>query len=1233
MAKKSLSMLLAVIMLFTMLPAAVFGAGDTDAVTDTVIYNLGKQEVSVGPEVEAALTDELFAQDGSYTIQLEDNAFFPYEVQFKYNGETTTEWFDTPESSVVIGGHTFYVATEQNDPNRLSQIGVKIGNTYVAAKPEPKNFRPGGGFTAFSMLPLEESRVSLDLSAYSRLDLKAVEVSALLSGLKAGNSHPEIDSNDKVVWARLSNDDYKIVSQSDKIDLSMYQNTYGSFSLELIVGSALQLDPDNIRYIVNVTASTNNKFAELGIYTDSDSTRTKLGKAPYEYYSVSTAYDYYDVRLPKTFKSNFDFYIGLKLPESIGTYDVFVYDGEYDTAALAEAAAVQDPSKNITATILADSYDAVGSGYHITSTYDSSYQRLTFVVKQGNDAVFTQKMLLSINVTSNGPEYYYGLYAEQDGNWNKANGGYSYSSRSGLETVTYEMNAGAEVNDNYHLILVYEHNSSSSLSNAATYVTKAVVGHFDSLESATAEADIKSQLFPSSSGKGNGYLANYSGDGQKFTIFAEGEVFKIIVKTIKGDNPATPDSVIPNPGSMDTNFYIQGARDSAGINLSSKVYAVPYDADTYYDLGFQTLLINDSDVDLSNVKPTFWVNTYAKTKAYIETEQTSGESVVNADPDKGGKSPVNYVAKAENGKNVKEYWVTFAKKQAGGSKLFVNGINGPDGAKREIFLDSIYDYRHDIFIANIGDAELTGLTAKLSDDAAHVKLDEYWTVGGAGNDKLAAFNGVARETSYGEIANVAKIRIVPDGTGDISGKLTISAVGQEDVVITLTGVAGDPKITTDSVPKAVKYVPYSVMMHTSNKYDWNTVKWQLAGGTLPKGMTLYENGELYGVPQETGTFTFWARAEFNPRFPSDMKQFTLNVADNTAEDVFNASDYVTDWPNQLTTINSYADKVFKIEHAFSEFTDKFFLDGKELIKDTDYLAEEGSTKITIRAQTFQNSGSGTHTIAAEFRNDQGKGTDMKKAARNYTLDLNTPSSTTKPSTSGSGSNPTPTPSATPKPTATATPTPKPTATPAPSATPKPTSAPSQAPTSKLYSDVRIADWFRADVEWANEQGLMTGVGNNKFAPQTKISGATVVAVLSRLAKIDLNLYTDTAYADIPNDQWYSKAAKWAKSTGLLGTDPFQPNTPIVRGELAVILVKYLDQQGIKYEATGAAAVFSDASLMTAEQKTAFQVLYKLGIFNGKNNGVMDPKGATTRAELATLLHRVAVFVESHQSGE
>jgi len=254
--KKGLSIFLVVLMIITAIPLAVLS--ETAADTDEVVYNLGNQEITVGYDAKQAEISpwnyKLFDDNGNYTIQLEDNAFFPYEVQFKYGDAVLVEWFETPDSSVQIGGHTFYVHTEQNDDTKLSQIGLWIGDEYIAARPAPKTFT-NPLIMPMSLLPIAEERLTVDLTGLLPFELTKVELSTLCSASVVGDG--SITGGLSAVYARRFNDDNFTVLTDENAIMDLSALVFGikedeTLMIQLIVGSALQLDYNNIRYIVTI---------------------------------------------------------------------------------------------------------------------------------------------------------------------------------------------------------------------------------------------------------------------------------------------------------------------------------------------------------------------------------------------------------------------------------------------------------------------------------------------------------------------------------------------------------------------------------------------------------------------------------------------------------------------------------------------------------------------------------------------------------------------------------------------------------------------------------------------------------------------------------------------------------------------------------------------------------------------------------------------------------------------
>ena len=526
--------------------------------------------------------------------------------------------------------------------------------------------------------------------------------------------------------------------------------------------------------------------------------------------------------------------------------------------------------------------------------------------------------------------------------------------------------------------------------NAA--VTAAFEGRYASISEAqtAGSMDVKDDLFRLN-GK-EGYKADYS-QGVDFTIFVGNdgdlnqEIYHYTVKTVEGQTTK------PNYFSNSTSVDFTGLNDQDG-NFVAVQFIQPTE-DSYAEFNYLTITVFD-DTDLSNIAPCF--RTDSGVSLYAEngnSKEVSGQSYHDF-----SNGPVQYTAVAEDGKASKNYWLQVVKRTSG-NNLYVNSLadtqaktvnqNGVIYSIREVMLDGYHNYYHDIVLANMGTQSIPNLKVELNSD--QVVLDQYWTL--SGNYELSPL-GYDNSTGTVKAENLAKIRLkskdgVEAGT-NVSGTVTIKSGETALMVLTLTGMVGDPSITTKDIPAAVKYVPYGTVIQNNNKYSWNKTSYTMVSGTLPAGMTIRENGEIYGVPQETGEFTFTVRMNNSESsFKSDEATYTLKVLDNTNENVENATDSGYEFRERLSNIVLGATGADSQKFVSIGELDEFqalYLDGQELTKGSDYSAERGSTRITISTQTLSRGGKGSHTIALEFRQ---KDTDtLKRAAQNYIVsDQNT----------------------------------------------------------------------------------------------------------------------------------------------------------------------------------------------------------------------------------------------------
>lgn len=934
---------------------------------EQIIYNTGSFNVHVVSEedFENDLGDACFEEDGSYTINIpEENPFFPYEVQFTYDGKTENEWFMNPEDSIEIDGHTFYVSASF-DGTAVTQLTMDVGGQEVVVYPKEKEFTDGDGVALMSLLPLEERNLSLDLSGFTPIELACVKPATVFKG------ENQIGTETEILWKpRDSRDNYE--SDPDSVgvvamDLAFNTSGATSTSWEMIVGNPDQLDASNIRYYVDIAVTDTENWLIPTVTIHNDDGTTKNVTVTDAYYSDYAFSRRMHVDVPtEEVKGNTEMTVSLKINSDLFERSVI---SKIETHSLSSEVSPEAVKKD--------------DGWYLEITGERSRISHSVFRMNGydkNDQVLGDAFDFKLYLSSESDHIYTSLY-------DKTGNSISYSTSWEEdeedpwmeEKLVYNLGASYADNDTYRLVLTFE----KAVATSENQIIGAFIGRYESIDAAKAAGavDVKESLFNQT----QGYEADFS-KGVYVSVFSgkaddDSRKLKRYVWHIYTRSEAFLDN------STAVSFY--GINDAQGNYVACKVLNPSYGdyKDDYADFSYITILVGE-DTDLTSLAPVFTMQNGMK--LYTNKEEISGQSLHDF-----SNGPVHYTASAENSKNAKNYWLQIIKPKQGESWLYMNSLadessdtreeNGVVYTTREAMLNSIHDYEHRIILANMGTKALSKLSVEAEGalfDSWVVTLDNYWTL--KGEHDLSGYQGLG----YDELANLAKLKLVYDGDEingqDLTGTLTIKEAGKPIMVINLTGVVGDPGIVTTEIPDAVKYVHYGSMIQNSNKYDFNTVSYKITDGKLPSGMELKPNGELYGVPLETGEFTFTVQMKNSySEFANVTKEFTLKVVDNTDANVDSAVDQGYDLkervPNILLSDNN--DYTMTSVGVIEEW-DNLTLDGKRLVEGVDFDAKSGSTRLTIRSQTLKaNNQVGTHTLSAEFR-EKGTG-NLKRAAQNY----------------------------------------------------------------------------------------------------------------------------------------------------------------------------------------------------------------------------------------------------------
>lgn len=175
-----------------------------------------------------------------------------------------------------------------------------------------------------------------------------------------------------------------------------------------------------------------------------------------------------------------------------------------------------------------------------------------------------------------------------------------------------------------------------------------------------------------------------------------------------------------------------------------------------------------------------------------------------------------------------------------------------------------------------------------------------------------------------------------------------------------------------------------------------------------------------------------------------------------------------------------------------------------------------------------------------------------------------------------------------------------------------------------FNDVSTYDWFYDAVMYAYSNGIMNGLDTNVFGPNETTTRAMLVTMLYRAAGEPAVRGTNT-FRDVAANTWYTDAIIWASTNGIVtGVDDglFNPNGAITREQLATILYRYAKYVGDDVSASASLAGFTDAGSISDYAKDAMSWAVAAGLFEGRDNGKLEPTGTATRAEIATVFMRL-----------
>ena len=179
------------------------------------------------------------------------------------------------------------------------------------------------------------------------------------------------------------------------------------------------------------------------------------------------------------------------------------------------------------------------------------------------------------------------------------------------------------------------------------------------------------------------------------------------------------------------------------------------------------------------------------------------------------------------------------------------------------------------------------------------------------------------------------------------------------------------------------------------------------------------------------------------------------------------------------------------------------------------------------------------------------------------------------------------------------------------------------PVDEPFLDVNESDWFYDAVAYAYENGIMDGVGGNRFAPNSETTRAQLVTILYRMEGQPA-VSGDLPFTDVEAGTWYTNAVVWAAQNGIVngvGDDTFAPGNDLTREQLVTILYRYAEAKGYDVSASADLAGYPDGEEIQAYAREAMAWAVAENIIQGMEDDTLKPAGNASRAQIATILMR------------
>lgn len=176
-------------------------------------------------------------------------------------------------------------------------------------------------------------------------------------------------------------------------------------------------------------------------------------------------------------------------------------------------------------------------------------------------------------------------------------------------------------------------------------------------------------------------------------------------------------------------------------------------------------------------------------------------------------------------------------------------------------------------------------------------------------------------------------------------------------------------------------------------------------------------------------------------------------------------------------------------------------------------------------------------------------------------------------------------------------------------------------TTSSFSDMNGYSSYAGSVGLMTNLGIINGVGNNKFNPTGSVTRGEWITMLYRAAGSPA-VYSSVSFTDVPS--WCKDAVQWAVQNGItdgIGNNKFGPDMTLDRMQIVTFMYRFAKLQGMDVSSTLYLSAYTDGNTVDAWAQPAMKWALQKGYLDAVG-GKIQPKGTMTRVLVADCLARL-----------